>query len=114
MEKNIKEVLAVLGKELIESKAKDVVVLDMSNQETLFDYFVIATFESNTHLDGLIRVAKNTLETSGHELSHTEGRGGNKWVALDFGGIVVHLQDGESRLFYNLERIWGEAEKLAM
>jgi ribosome-associated protein len=84
--------------------------MDLRGVSTIADYFVIATGTSQPQLAALAKTAEETLIAHGLILSHTEGINAGNWVLLDFGSVIVHLFDGESRQFYNLERVWGDAK----
>jgi ribosome-associated protein len=90
--------------------AKDLVVLDLTGLSPLYDYFVIATGGSAPQMTAMADTAHQVLGKHDIPLKHTEGVRSGKWVLLDFGSIVVHFFDQESREYYNLERIWGDAK----
>ncbi|MCL2839674.1 MAG: ribosome silencing factor [Defluviitaleaceae bacterium] len=92
--------------------AKDILLMDLSELSPIADYFVIATGGSTPQLAALTEAAEETLKAHGFLLNHTEGIRSGNWVLLDFGTIIVHLFDKESREYYNLERIWGDARIL--
>lgn len=88
---------------------QDIIVMDLSNVTTIADYFIIATGGSTPQL---LSLADTTEEIMGkHEIpiNHKEGIRAGEWVLLDFGAVIVHLFDKESREFYKLERVWGDA-----
>ena len=99
-----------LHKALDAKFAKDIVLMKIGEISPIADYFVIATGSSAPQLQALTQTAEEVLKAHGLELKHTEGVRGGKWVLLDFGSVIVHLFDQESRDYYNLERIWGDAE----
>jgi ribosome-associated protein len=87
----------------------DIVIMDISGISVVADYFVIATGSNPLQMQALTATAEETLKKQGFALSHTEGLRSANWILLDFGSIMVHLFDKESRGFYNLERVWGDA-----
>jgi ribosome-associated protein len=107
-----KELSAVLElrTELDKKFAQDIIVMELGSLSPLADYFVIATGGSAPQLAALTQTAEEFLLKQGFVLKHTEGLQSGKWALLDFGSIVVHLFDKESREYYNLERIWGDAK----
>jgi len=111
-----KDIAAVkaLYAELDKKFAKDIVVLELGGLSPIADYFVIATGGSAPQLAALTHAAEEILKSHGMKLSHTEGMQSGKWVLLDFGAIIVHLFDKESRDYYNLERIWGDAKTVSL
>lgn len=109
-----KELTAVkaLHKALDTKFAQDIVLMDLRNVTPIADFFVIATGGSAPQLAALAETAEETLLEQGMKLFHTEGMQTSKWLLLDFGAIVVHLFDKESREYYNLERTWGDAKTI--
>jgi ribosome-associated protein len=99
-----------LQKELDTKFAKDIIILELGELSPLADYFVIATGGSAPQLAALTQTTEELLKSHGLLLHHVEGVQSGKWVLLDFGSIIVHLFDKESREYYNLERIWGDAK----
>jgi len=89
---------------------QDIVVMDLRQVSTIADFFVIATGGSAPQLQALAETTEEILTKQGIPLGHTEGLRGGQWMLLDFGTIIVHLFDKESRDFYKLERLWGDAQ----
>ena len=106
--KELNSVLA-LHKALDAKFARDIRIIDLAEVSPIADYFVIATGGSAAQMAALAEVAEDSLVAVGYKLHHIEGAGTSNWVLLDFGSIIVHLFDKESREYYNLERIWRDA-----
>ena len=106
-----KELLAVqdLRDALDKKFGHDIMVMDLRNVTTIADFFVIATGGSAPQLQALADTTEETMAKHEIPLRHIEGQQTGNWVLLDFGGIIVHLFDKESRDFYKLERVWGDA-----
>ena len=107
-----KEVALTVTKALDEKKGIDIKLLKIDKVSSLADYFLICTGTSNTHVKTLCDYAEYTLEQLGEKLLGREGHRGNSWVLLDFGSIVVHVFTEEARKFYDLERLWADAEQV--
>ena len=105
-----KEVALQVTKALDEKKGLDIKLLKIDQVSTLADYFLICTGTSNTHVKTLCDYAEYTLEQLGEPMLGREGHRGNSWELLDFGSIVVHVFTDKARAFYNLERLWADAE----
>ena len=105
-----KEVAIAVTKALDEKKGMDIKLLKIDEVSSLADYFLICTGTSNTHVKTLCDYAEYTLESLGEPLLGREGHRGNSWELLDYGSIVVHVFTEEARAFYNLERLWADAE----
>jgi ribosome-associated protein len=96
-----------------ENGGTDVVVLDMSKHTAIFDYFVIATGTSRRQLHAISEEIDNTLEkVLKDKRMNIDGYDDSKWIVLDYGTVVVHLFDEDTRSFYSLEALWGDAEKV--
>ena len=97
-------------KALDEKKGMDIKLLKIDRVSSLADYFLICTGTSNTHVRTLCDYAEYTLEQLGETMLGREGHRGSAWELLDYGTIVVHVFTEEARRFYDLERLWGDAE----
>ena len=105
-----KEVALAVTKALDEKKGMDIKLLKIDRISSLADYFLICTGTSNTHVKTLCDYAEFTLENLGETMLGREGHRGNSWELLDYGCIVVHVFTDEARKFYDLERLWADAE----
>ena len=105
-----KEVAYEVTKALDSKKGMDIKLLRIDEVSTLADYFLICTGTSNTHVRTLCDYAEYTLEQLGEPMLGRERHRGNSWELLDFGSIVVHVFTDEARKFYDLERLWADAE----
>ena len=99
-------------KALDDKKGLDIKLLKIDRVSSLADYFLICTGTSNTHVKTLCDYAEFTLENLGETMLSREGHRGNSWELLDYGTIVVHVFTEEARKFYDLERLWADAEQI--
>lgn len=93
-----------------ERKANEIVVLDLREISLVADYFVICDGRSNVQVRAIAEHIEEFLEERGVKPLHHEGMRQGYWVLLDYGSVVVHVFREEERRFYNLERLWGDAE----
>ena len=105
-----KEVALAVTKALDEKKGIDIKLLKIDKVSSLADYFIICTGTVNTHVKTLCDYAEYTMEQLGESMLGREGHRGNSWELLDFGSVVVHVFTDEARKFYDLERLWADAE----
>ena len=105
-----KEIAVAVTKALDEKKGMDIKLLKIDRISSLADYFLICTGTSNTHVKTLCDYAEYTLEQLGETMLGREGHRGNSWELLDYGSVVVHVFTEEARKFYDLERLWADAE----
>lgn len=98
-----------------ENAGQDVVVLDMREITPEFDYFVLATGNSRRQLHAISEEIDHTLSDElGDRRMGIEGYSESRWILLDYGSVVIHLFDGETRAFYALEDLWGDAERVEL
>ncbi|MBQ8579072.1 MAG: ribosome silencing factor [Oscillospiraceae bacterium] len=107
-----KTIACEVTKALDAKKGLDIKLLKIDRVSSLADYFLICTGTSNTHVKTLCDYAEYTLEQLGEKLLGREGHRGNSWELLDYGTIVVHVFTDEARKFYDLERLWADAESV--
>ena len=107
-----KEIAIAVTKALDEKKGMDIKLLKIDRVSSLADYFLICTGTSNTHVKTLCDYAEYTLEELGETMLGREGHRGNSWELLDYGTIVIHVFTDEARHFYDLERLWADAENV--
>ena len=106
-----KEIAIAVTKALDEKKGVGIKLLKIDRVSSLADYFLICTGTSNTHVKTLCDYAEYTMvDVLGEPMLGREGHRGNSWELLDFGSVVVHVFTDEARKFYDLERLWADAE----
>lgn len=106
----ILELTQEIGRYLSSKKAEDILLIDVREKTTLCDYFVIASGRNTTQVRALCENLEEHLSKKGLEPRRTEGVREGRWGVLDYGDVVVHIFNDESRLFYHLERLWTEGE----
>jgi len=91
-------------------KAKDVKVLDIKDISSITDYFIICSASSTVQVKAIADEIEGKLVENEFHLYHREGYSTARWVLLDFGDVIIHVFHEEDREFYNLERLWADAE----
>lgn len=98
-----------------DNRAENIVILDMREITPVFDYFVIATGNSRRQLHAISEEIEHVLEDElKDKRMGIEGYQESRWILLDYGNVVIHLFDGETREFYALEDFWGEAKRVPL
>ena len=105
-----KEMTAIAVKALDDKKGKDIKVLRTAGHTTLSDYFIICSGASNTQVRALADAVEEALSKAGEEPHHIEGHRGGQWTLLDYSAVVIHIFTEEGREFYDLERLWSDAD----
>ncbi len=96
-----------------ENRGRDIVVLDMRKLSSMFDYFVLATGSSRRQLHAMSEEIDHRLEDDlDDRRMGIEGYDESRWILLDYGTVVIHLFDEETRDYYALEDLWAEASSV--
>lgn len=100
------ELARAAGRAADELNATSILAIDVSDHLALTDVFVIASADNERTVDSMVREIEDALLELGSKPVRREGRGEGRWVLVDFGDIVVHVQHDDEREFYQLERLW--------
>jgi len=87
-------------------KAEEIIALDVSEQLVLTDVFLIASGTNERQVGAIVDAVEEALHKLGAKPLRREGKSAGRWVLIDFGDIVVHVQHAEDRVYYALERLW--------
>ena len=93
-------------------KAHRLKVLRVNDQTVITDYFVICTGNSSTQVKSLAGDVEYQLGLRGVDPVHFEGRDSDGWIVLDYSSVIVHIFNRELRDFYQLEKLYGDAEEI--
>ena len=100
------------AKTAVDNKGQDVLVLDLRGITPMFDFFVIATGASRRQVHTIIEEIDATLRAVGDERMSVEGYDVSKWVVQDYGDVMVHVFDPDTREYYKLEELWADAKRI--
>ncbi len=93
-------------------KAFDILILDLRGLTYVTDYFVICSGSSTTQVSAISEWIGHTLARAGAHPAHVEGGAESKWLLMDYGDVVVHIFDEQTRLYYSLEKLWSDAPRI--
>lgn len=100
-----------IAKAASDKKALDIVTIDMRKVSSVCDWFIIASGASTTHVRAIADDIARKLKEKGEKVWRVEGEREASWVILDYGDCLVHIFLDQTRRFYDLERLWGDAPK---
>jgi ribosome-associated protein len=100
------ELALVAARAASDLKADEIIALDVSEQLVLTDVFLIASGTNERQVSAIVDAIEEALHRAGVKAIRREGKTEGRWVLLDFGDIVVHVQHAEDRVYYALERLW--------
>jgi ribosome-associated protein len=112
-----KRMAADVGKAVraaLDKKAVDVVVLDLTDTPAFTDYFVLCSGLNQRQVKAIADGIEETLRAAKVRPAHIEGYDRADWVLMDFFTFIVHIFTPQTREFYSLERLWGDAERIEM
>lgn len=98
----------------LEKKAYDLVLMDVEALTSLGSYFLICTGRSDTQVQAIAQAVEGNLVRLGFRPLSIEGYTAGQWVILDFGDVLVHIFYEPVREFYDLERLWARAPRVAL
>lgn len=97
-----------------DKKAKDPVVLDLRKVASFTDYFLITTGASTKQVQTISDAVEQAMRAEGRRPTHSEGYSNGEWILLDYGDLIVHTFVESTRKFYDLERLWRDAERIKL
>lgn len=95
-----------------DKKAKDILVLDLKGLTPIADYFVICSGESTTQVKAIAGQVEEKFDEADIKPLGIEGLKYSHWVLMDYGGVIVHIFEQETRTFYELEKLWIDAKRI--
>lgn len=95
-----------------DKKALDLIALDLRKAAGFTDYFIICSGANPRQIRAIADGIMETLAADGGKPAHIEGYERSEWVLIDYFDFIVHVFSPETRLFYGLERLWGNAERV--
>ena len=102
----------VAAKTAADNKGRDILVLDLRSCTPLFDYFIIATGTSRRQIHTLAEETDAALRAEGDTRIGIEGYEASKWIVQDYGDIMIHVFDPDTRDYYKLEELWADGKKV--
>ena len=93
-------------------KANDILSINVKDKTIIADYYIIASGKSSTHVKSLCSNLEEELSKGGLDPLRREGVREGRWAVLDYGDVIVHIFNDETRLFYHLERLWDEGNNI--
>lgn len=109
---NSKEKAIKIGEILDNKKGEDIAVLNVSGITSITDYYVIVTAKNTVHAKTLCDEVEEQLKKQGISARNIEGYQSAMWILLDFENVIVHVFYEETRKFYDLERLWSDAQRI--
>lgn len=110
----IKEILQRIATACDDKRAEDIIALDMKSVSLVADYFVICHGNNERQVQSIAREIKDQMDEVGIDVRRMEGFEQARWVLVDVGDIVCHVFHKDERTYYNLERLWGDAERIPL
>ena len=92
-----------------DNKAKDITILDLRGITPIFDFFVLMTGSSRRQIHTLAEEIDDHMRSQGEKRLSIQGYQASRWIVQDYGDIVIHVFDSDSREYYALEELWADA-----
>lgn len=98
----------------MDKKAEEILVLDLRGLASFTDFFLICTGNSSRQLKSIADQVEESLKTQNRRPTHVEGYPKGDWILMDYVDFIVHIFTPSSRSYFDLERLWGDAARLAV
>ncbi|MGH3471588.1 MAG: ribosome silencing factor [Nocardioidaceae bacterium] len=108
------ELVATAAQAASDKLAENIVAFDVSDQLVITDAFVLCSAPNDRQVKAIVDEIEERLRARGAKPIRREGEREGRWVLLDYGEIVVHVQHDEERIYYSLERIWRDCPTIAL
>lgn len=96
----------------LDKKAQDIIVLDLRHTPAFTDFFLVCSGQNQRQVHAIADAIEESLKAARIRPSHIEGYDRAEWVLMDYFTFIVHIFTPQTRAFYSLERLWGDAEKI--
>jgi ribosome-associated protein len=96
----------------LDKKAGDVVVLDLRHTPAFTDFFLLCSGQNARQVHAIADAVEDTLKAAKLRPAHIEGYDRAEWILMDYFTFIVHIFTPQTRAFYSLERLWGDAERI--
>ncbi|MDP8215311.1 MAG: ribosome silencing factor [Candidatus Euphemobacter frigidus] len=106
-----REIIKIAARACRTKKAKDIIALDMRGLSSVADYFFICSAENTRQVKAIVDEVEEALRKAGSRASWIEGFPEARWVVMDYGVILIHVFLAETRAYYSLETLWGDAPR---
>ncbi len=109
-----KELAITAARAASDRKAAEIIALDVSDHLVLTDAFVIASGNNERQVGAIVDAVEEAMHKAGAKRIRREGKEGGRWVLIDFGDVIVHVQHQEDRAFYALEKLWADCPAIEL
>ncbi|WP_188383762.1 ribosome silencing factor [Ornithinibacillus halotolerans] len=108
------EILKLAAEACDDKRAEDIVALDLAQVSLVADYFLICHGTNERQVQSIARAVKDQMEEHNVSVKRLEGFEQARWVLVDLGDVVCHVFHKDERSYYNLERLWGDAQHVPL
>lgn len=105
-------IATIAAQAISDKRGEDIAILDLSGLLVVTDVFLIASGTSTRHVKGLVDDVEDALRLNDRKPIRREGKEHGEWVLLDYGDLIVHVFEPETRAYYDLERLWADAPRI--
>ena len=108
------ELIVIAARAASDKLAGQIVAFDVSDQLAITDAFLIASASNDRQVKAIVDEVEDKLREAGAKPLRREGERDGRWVLIDYGDVVIHIQHEEERQFYALERLWRDCPSIAL
>ncbi|MBA3233827.1 MAG: ribosome silencing factor [Propionibacteriales bacterium] len=108
------ELVSIAAKAASDKLADNIVAFDVSDQLVITDAFILCSAPNDRQVKSIVDEIEDKLRDAGAKPIRREGERDGRWVLIDYGDVVVHVQHEQERVYYSLERLWGDCPAIAL
>jgi ribosome-associated protein len=108
------ELIHMIAEACDDKRAEDIIALDMNDVSLVADYFLICHASNERQVQAIARAIKDVMDEQHINVNRIEGFEQARWILVDAGDVVCHIFHKEERGYYNLERLWGDADRVSL
>lgn len=111
---NSREIALLTARTIDQKKGTDIVVIDIAARSSFADYMILASGGSQRQIAAIADEAEDALAAEGLTAKNIEGRKESGWILMDYGDVIISVLTSEMRDRYNIEKVWGDCDKLPL
>jgi ribosome-associated protein len=108
------ELIRIAAQAASDKLAEDIIAFDVSEQLIITDAFLLCSAPNDRQVKSIVDEIEDKLRLAGAKPAAREGERDGRWVLIDYGDVVIHVQHSEERIFYALERLWRDCPTISL
>ncbi|MGM9987677.1 MAG: ribosome silencing factor [Bacillaceae bacterium] len=108
------KLLKIVATAADDKRAENIIIMDMRGVSPISDYFLICHGNSDKQVQAIAKEIRDMANEEGYSVRRLEGYDAARWILIDMGDVVAHVFYKDERVYYNLEKLWGDAPQISV